>query len=319
MFQGNHSNPGSFPTTRRRLEECIALLVLCWFSATMAWGATPENPSSLSKKVDSPESGKAQKAANTSATGHTIEIPVTTGDTIEIPVTTGDTIEIPVTTGDTIEIPVTTGDTIEIPVTTGDTLESDSSNQETAVASARGQNPLVANRVDPLTGHRYLVGNFGASFSLDGFLLEHRGQSDVFLLKFDEEKRLQWAVSWGGPAADAAVALHIDVHGQVVVAGHFEDRIHFGHRVLKSDGNRDIFFAGVDPDGKVAWLRRLGGTGDDLVLDVLSDSDGGWVVRGGLGYYLHIEDTHPLKHETSRLFDAAFDEGGHLKWLEMRD
>ena len=50
-----------------------------------------------------------------------------------------------------------------------------------------------------------------------------------------------------------------DILGNIYIAGHYSGSLTFGNTTLNSQGDFDIFFARLDPQGNVVWARSIGG------------------------------------------------------------
>jgi hypothetical protein len=84
-----------------------------------------------------------------------------------------------------------------------------------------------------------------------------------------------------GYMSAAKDALGVDASGSIYVSGRFAGSATIGATKLTSAGKRDIYVVKLDPDGKVKWAVRAGGSGDDGALD-LAVGDDGKITIGGL-------------------------------------
>ena len=98
------------------------------------------------------------------------------------------------------------------------------------------------------------------------------GATDVFVAKYDAQGRILWARLFGGTEEDESAGLAVDRRGRIFVAGTFRGRAGFRESVpavveqgptLQSEGGGDFFVLCVQPDGQLAWMRRLGGPDEE--------------------------------------------------------
>ncbi len=71
------------------------------------------------------------------------------------------------------------------------------------------------------------------------------------------------------------------VAGEALFAvGSFGGQVELAGERLASAGGQDIFLARISEEGRVSWLQRFGGPGDDASDSLALDGDGGLVVAG---------------------------------------
>lgn len=88
------------------------------------------------------------------------------------------------------------------------------------------------------------------------------------------------ALSFGGAASDGGFAVKTDATGNRYITGYFSSTATFGTGAVVSAGGTDIFVAKFSPNGKLLWLVRAGGAGDDQGNDIDLDSSGNAYVTG---------------------------------------
>jgi hypothetical protein len=113
-----------------------------------------------------------------------------------------------------------------------------------------------------------------------------------FVAALNRSLIVQWAVPFNADAAGSAVVRAVAVRpGAVYVVGEYSAALHFADpsHDLISAGATDGFLARIDLTGgaKVAWTRRIGGSGNDVAQTVVvipGTPDtvyvGGWTVNG---------------------------------------
>jgi hypothetical protein len=107
------------------------------------------------------------------------------------------------------------------------------------------------------------------------------GGLDIFLAKFDPQGKLEWAVTGGSEDDDEASGVAVSPNGKVVVVvGHFSGVGDFGGVPLTAKGKNDGFVAKLDSNGKLNWVRGLGGTLEDKLKSVVLTNSGDILVAG---------------------------------------
>jgi uncharacterized delta-60 repeat protein len=92
------------------------------------------------------------------------------------------------------------------------------------------------------------------------------GHTDIFIAKYNPNGTLAWAKRAGGTADDYSFAVSALSDDSIVVTGNFGEKATFGpgepaETELYCPGIYGIFVARFNPDGTLAWAKRVGGTG----------------------------------------------------------
>ncbi len=95
---------------------------------------------------------------------------------------------------------------------------------------------------------------------------------DVFLLRTDEDGRILWSTTYGGPGNDRADALQQTEDGGLVIAGSADG---YG------SGGWDISLIRTDAEGNELWRGTYGGGDTDSAECVIRTRDGGLLLAGG--------------------------------------
>jgi hypothetical protein len=126
----------------------------------------------------------------------------------------------------------------------------------------------------------------------------------------------QWATAAGGPGFDYATGIVNDAAGNSYVSGSFDGTATFGDKRVQSAGNYDIYLAKLEPQGKVAWVIRAGGSQADEAYDLTIDPAGNLYVTG---YFMGTADFGGQQLESvgdRDYFLAKYDTSGKLVWVE---
>lgn len=134
---------------------------------------------------------------------------------------------------------------------------------------------------------------------------------DAFLVRYNSDGSLDWAIREGGPGDDRAVAIAV-LPGDdgLVVGGTFDENIRFGEgtpdeRLLIAEGGRDIFVARYDLDGFYQWARGASGPGSQNLTSIDETPDGGVVIGGSFQQSVIFGAGEP--NETTLVSDGGTD------------
>jgi len=90
-----------------------------------------------------------------------------------------------------------------------------------------------------------------------------------------------WTRIFSGTGEQMGWHVAMTPSGQIVVAGTMQSRVDFGAAgQIDSVSDNDIFVAWVNPDGKVARVRRFGETGGHIPTGITIDAGGGVLLSG---------------------------------------
>ncbi len=111
----------------------------------------------------------------------------------------------------------------------------------------------------------------GNTFSIDTQISKNNGESDIWMVKFDDSGELIWEQSLGGPAFDAAHSVSLTKDGGFLISGNTKS---FGGDVTANFGENDLWVIKTDANGKIQWQRSVGGTDLDFGYDAFETEDG---------------------------------------------
>lgn len=137
--------------------------------------------------------------------------------------------------------------------------------------------------VDPASGDIFIAGYFAGTGIFDTVKLDSKGNTDIFVARYNNYGGLVWIQQAGGTSATTeAYAIARDASdNSIVVVGSFTGEANFGAYTLTSVGDRDIFIAKYkDVDGTTTWVKQAGETGDNRGYGVATDASGNIYVTG---------------------------------------
>jgi hypothetical protein len=123
-------------------------------------------------------------------------------------------------------------------------------------------------------GGYVIVGN---TFSSDIQVTKNKGQSDVWLIKIDENGQLLWQKSFGGSGFDAAHSVRPTSNGGLLVCGNSKS---FDGDVSENFGENDIWVFKTDASGNLQWEKSFGGLSLEFGYDALETQAGNIVLVG---------------------------------------
>ncbi len=132
-----------------------------------------------------------------------------------------------------------------------------------------------ANTVHIADDGEYLVG--GWTSSADGDVSLNKGLNDTWLVKMDEFGNIVWETTFGGTFNEEITDIESTPDGNYLFTGITQSS---NGDVTNSFGLIDIWVVKFDPDGNLIWERSYGGTSDEYASDLLSTSDGSFLITG---------------------------------------
>ncbi|MFA6239318.1 MAG: Ig-like domain-containing protein [Candidatus Hydrogenedentales bacterium] len=108
---------------------------------------------------------------------------------------------------------------------------------------------------------------------------------DAYVLKLDSTGAFVWVKSAGGASGDIVRGLVVDASDNVVTSGQFRNTVDFdpsGSTVnLSSAGGDDTFVWVLSSGGTLVFAKRVGGTADEVPMEVAVSANGNIVTTGG--------------------------------------
>ncbi|MCX6258077.1 MAG: GEVED domain-containing protein [Bacteroidia bacterium] len=157
-----------------------------------------------------------------------------------------------------------------------------------AFTQAGGNSTGKAIAVDN-NGNVYVTGSFSGTVNFPGYSLTSSGLTDIYLVKYDNNGTLQWAVKAGGISNDDGRGICVDNAGYVYITGFITDNATFGSTSTSGSSTgsgQDIFVAKYSTSGvfQTPLLKRVtGGTGAiDRGNGIAVDGSGNLFVTGAI-------------------------------------
>ncbi len=119
-----------------------------------------------------------------------------------------------------------------------------------------------------------IVGN---TFSDNMDVSKNNGESDVWLIKVDDQGNLLWERSFGGSQFDAAQSVCATQDGGYIICGNSKSS---DADLLQNVGENDVWLLRTDGNGVLTWQKTFGGLGLDFGFDAL-ETEGNKIILVG--------------------------------------
>jgi outer membrane protein assembly factor BamB len=120
-----------------------------------------------------------------------------------------------------------------------------------------GSEPDAFGEVAVHDGRATFGGHFEGDVDFGLGVLEDAGESDIVVGQLDEDGDTRWARNFGAASSERVEQLVVDVAGDVVMAGHYDDTIDFGGGALPDDPQGYFLAKLSGEDGAHRWSRTL--------------------------------------------------------------
>ncbi len=173
-------------------------------------------------------------------------------------------------------------------------------------------------------GNTLFSGVFLGEINIGGMTLISDGSMDIFIAKYGTDGALLWAVRGGGESNEYSGLVATDSDNNIYFTGEFiSENITFGNSqisLLEGDGN--IVFAKINPEGEVLWLTSKAGSsiyyGDWFCwpTGIKTDSEGYIYIKGCHTDSTYFDDFLLLSPDYEYgYFIGKFDPDGNTIWV----
>ncbi|GAB3204300.1 Tfp pilus assembly protein PilZ [Pontibacter aydingkolensis] len=175
--------------------------------------------------------------------------------------------------------------------------------------------------VADISGNAIVTGSFGGIAVFGSTTLISKDNEDAFLVKFNANDDVDWALRAGQPAKDYGRGIAVDDVGNTYVTGYYQGYITFGNTTLKCKNDMDAFLVKYSPSGTVLWARNAGGTGKSYGFaaahGVAVDDSGNAYIIGKFGGTATFETFTLTSNSLSDdIFIAKYDASGNALWAQ---
>ena len=117
----------------------------------------------------------------------------------------------------------------------------------------------------------------GNTFSDDTDISKNNGESDVWMIKINDNGELVWEHTFGGSAFDAAQSVALSSDGGFIISGNSKST---SMDLTANAGENDIWLIKTDANGRMVWQKTFGGGGLDYGFDALETEDESIILVG---------------------------------------
>ena len=171
----------------------------------------------------------------------------------------------------------------------------------------------------------FIVSGYFKSASINlgnGIIISNNGSTDYYdgmIIKFNQEKEVEWAKSLGGPNHDYIKGVAETEDGEIIVVGYyFSDSIFISDGVyLNNSGETDYsdaFIIKYDLDGNYIESKNIGNSNSDTIENVCATSDGGYAICGTYVDDLNLGEITLNKYSTTNGMVIKYSEDGNIDW-----
>ena len=122
----------------------------------------------------------------------------------------------------------------------------------------------------------YSAIEYGDGFLLVGYTMSYgAGDSDVWLLKIDQEGIPIWNKTYGTAQLEQGLYLVPTYDNNILIAG----------RTNNGENNLDLLLLKITPNGDYLWNKTMGGRGDDWMWEIKKTIDNNYVLIGRTNSY----------------------------------
>ena len=120
-------------------------------------------------------------------------------------------------------------------------------------------------------GQQYVIDNFNDT--LDSIYPTVGVYSDIFLLQYTANGNYVKKLIAGGYSRQSASELSIDNDNSIFISGSFNYSVAINGDSVNSMGTNDIFFAKIDFDFNIDWVKYIQGEGDDCSNHIVTNDE----------------------------------------------
>lgn len=155
-------------------------------------------------------------------------------------------------------------------------------------------------------GDVFVVGNSQGLIAFDASVLAHRGQGDLFAVKFSPDGDYRWSQSWGGQFTETARDIAVNAAGDLYITGAWQGLFVAGSATYSAETDwsaMEVLVLAIDgSSGAVKWSNSFNGFLVDTGTAIAADAAGNVVV--GLSYQYDL-DINGAEFEVGDSYHAA--------------
>lgn len=148
----------------------------------------------------------------------------------------------------------------------------------------------------------------GGANSNDGMVKVNKGLQDIWIVKLDVNGNLLWEKSFGGSSIEQGETVLATSDGGFILGGYTSST---NGDVVGNDGITDVWIVKFDASGSISWQKCFGGSLLEIVNDITSTNDGGYIFTG---YSRSSDGDLQTNKGGSDLWIVKLDSQGNIQW-----
>jgi uncharacterized repeat protein (TIGR01451 family) len=154
-------------------------------------------------------------------------------------------------------------------------LKLDSNGSISWQTAAGGSSNEVAYSVEQTSDGGYIA--MGYTVSTAGDVAGNHGETDIWVVKFDESGSIAWQNCLGGSSSEEGYEVRqTEDEGYVIVGGSQSN----DGDLSSNYGSSDFWVVKLNVDGQIIWEKNYGGSNNDMARSVDLTDDGGFLICG---------------------------------------
>ncbi len=166
------------------------------------------------------------------------------------------------------------------------------------------------------SGNVYITGYFAGTANFSGISKTSMGSFDIFVAKYSSSGTLQWVQTAGGSSFDLGISIVVDLNGNVIITGRFQETVNFGNISKTAFGNYDIFVAKYNNFGALQWVQTAGGIGSDVGNDISVDASGSVFITGSFSETANFGGIVKTSAGNTDIFLAKYNSEGAFQFVQ---
>jgi len=133
-----------------------------------------------------------------------------------------------------------------------------------------------------------------------------------------QQLRWHWAKQAVSSNTGQLCAVRCDTVGNIYLSGNFTDTLRFDTLTVYPAGQRDVFWAKFNPEGRLQWLTPAGGFGDDYST-AMAVTPSGMIYTAGMSGKDALFGEQTVGNKNANLFVSCHNSEGTLQWVKTFD
>ncbi len=171
------------------------------------------------------------------------------------------------------------------------------------VDSFGGNSSESVNSVTKVSDGGIIIGGYFHSeeIQIENETLIHNSSSsyypDGLIIKYNNLGEVEWTESFGGTGYSNIYEITETSEGEILVGGYFSGGIKIGKESTQSKGEYDGLIIRYNSNGKIQWVKSIGGNENDHIYSVAENKDGKVIAVGDFYSDIIGDNEHILENQ----------------------